>query len=426
MKAEEIFVAGGLPTVTYVGREVLDLESEVQAEVTEGYKIVCITGPTKSGKTVLCRKVLGRDNCLWLAGGKIASSKDCWEQLISKLDLPLQDSATESSSGMVGIRALLQVRAKIEAGASYSITHNLKAASLEHARLSGKTIVVDDFHYMPENVQREFVRAVKDDVFDGLRVVLIAVPHHAFAAINVANEMEGRFSQIEIPSWEIDDLLKISELGFPALNIRTNGAIAKKFARESFGSPLLMQRFCLRLCLKYDVVEKSRKLRELSPSDEARDEIFKSVAKHFGLPAYRKLLAGPQSRKDRIQRNLVDGGTADIYQCILYSIAKTGPRPEISYNDIRSTLQEILMDSDVPQKNQVTNAISHMVNIAKEKIEGEPVIDWTNDTLYLTDPFLMFYMRWIIKPQINGRKSGDLNELFMRLSELTIDFTIKK
>ena len=40
-----------------------------------------------------------------------------------------------------------------------------------------------------------------------------------------------------------------------------------------------------------------------------------------------------------------------------------------------------------------------MSRIAKNEIKGEPVLEWSNDFLYLTDPFLMLYMRWSQRDQ---------------------------
>ena len=54
----------------------------------------------------------------------------------------------------------------------------------------------------------------------------------------------------------------------------------------------------------------------------------------------------------------------------------------------------ILVESDMPQKHEISSALGHMSGIAKDEIKGEPVLEWSDDFLYLTDPFLMFYMRW--------------------------------
>ena len=78
---------------------------------------------------------------------------------------------------------------------------------------------MDDFHFLDPVLQKEVVRVLKSEVFDGLSTILIAVPHRAFDAINVEREMEGRFSHVSIPSWEIDDLIRIGEIGFPELGM---------------------------------------------------------------------------------------------------------------------------------------------------------------------------------------------------------------
>jgi hypothetical protein len=85
----------------------------------------------------------------------------------------------------------------------------------------------------------------------------------------------------------------------------------------------------------------------------------------------------------------------DIYQSVLRAVANTGPKEKIHYNEIREQLGKLLTAGDMPQKHEVSSALGHMSGIAKDEIEGEPVLEWADDFLYLTDPFLMFYMRWV-------------------------------
>ena len=60
-RVRDVFVAGGMPVLTYVGRADVTLEKSLRSEINEGYKLITITGPTKSGKTVLARHVLGKE-----------------------------------------------------------------------------------------------------------------------------------------------------------------------------------------------------------------------------------------------------------------------------------------------------------------------------------------------------------------------------
>jgi len=59
IKYTDVFVPGGLPTYTYNPRESRQLERSIQ-ESTTNFKLLVVTGPTKSGKTVLVQKLIVR------------------------------------------------------------------------------------------------------------------------------------------------------------------------------------------------------------------------------------------------------------------------------------------------------------------------------------------------------------------------------
>ena len=69
------------------------------------------------------------------------------------------------------------------------------------------SLLVDDFHYIPSAVQKSIIQSLKGAVYDGLSVILLAVPHRAFDPMTVEDEVQGRFKHIEIPPWDMSDLL---------------------------------------------------------------------------------------------------------------------------------------------------------------------------------------------------------------------------
>lgn len=394
-KASKVFIAGGMPSVTYVDRAALNLEKRLTAEISEGFKVICVTGPTKSGKTVLTRHVLGKDRSALVNGGQVESSEEFWTLLLQDLDLPEAENTATSEETRLGLRYLVTAQQTASDGATQSFNNKNKRAILGFMHTNDLALVVDDFHYMPKAVQREIVRALKSEVFDGLVAILIAVPHRAFDAIGVEREMEGRFANIQIPAWNVEELRLISDKGFPELNMDVATECRVEFAREAHGSPLLMQRFCARICSHYEVEETLPSKKPFNPSDSAKREIFEDVAEQAGFPTFEKLSKGPQSRSQRIGRRLSDGtGTLDIYQSLLRAVASTGPKEKLNYVEIREALRSILVESDMPQKHEISSALGHMSGIAKDEIKGEPVLEWSDDFLYLTDPFLIFYMRW--------------------------------
>ena len=73
-------------------------------------------------------------------------------------------------------------------------------------------------------------------------------------------------------------------------------------------------------------------------------------------------------------RPLINGGAVDIYHAILLAIAVTGPKEQLSYDEIRSSLGRILIDK-VPQKIEVSNALNHLSVIDEKENKGERAVD---------------------------------------------------
>ena len=108
-----------------------------------------------------------------------------------------------------------------------------------------------------------------------MRVIIIAVPHRAYDALKVETEMTGRVTQLSIKLWELEELKQIAYSGFKELNVNSSDEIISMFAKESFGSPNLMQEFCLRLCKKNNIFETQDEIKALALSNE--NEFFEDV-----------------------------------------------------------------------------------------------------------------------------------------------------
>lgn len=409
----EVFIPGGQPSITYVDRAHLGIEKSLHKAISLPNTIVALTGPTKSGKTVLCRSVLESFQYVWIDGGQIKSEPDLWSKVSAELKIAneITEKVTSTTGGTAGVGA--EGGLGVPGTASFKITMTTNGSRLA-AREEGKKytvdtmqsvidtlveqkicLVVDDFHYINSDARAGLVRSLKGAVFKGLKVVFLSTPHRAFDTIKAEVEVTGRFKHVTVPTWAEDDLRKIAEIGFDALNIKTEQKVIDLAASESEASPLLMQRFCWSICYDADVDGTSVLQKTLVDIDLT--PIFNEVAEDAGHPIYAKLSRGPQSRTDRIPRPLAKGGTADIYEAILRAIAATGPKEQLSYDQIRASLNVVLADK-IPQKIEVSNALNHLTRIDSEENAGQRAIDWDaeNLTLFITDPFFRFYLRWKI------------------------------
>jgi hypothetical protein len=87
---DKVFVAGGQPSITYVEREQLHIERNLARALATPNQIVSLAGPTKCGKTVLCRRILGEREYLWIDGGQVKSADKFWEKACYELNYPAE------------------------------------------------------------------------------------------------------------------------------------------------------------------------------------------------------------------------------------------------------------------------------------------------------------------------------------------------
>lgn len=236
------------------------------------------------------------------------------------------------------------------------------------------------------------MNSTKSSIFDGLDLIIIAVPHRAFDPLSVQTEMQGRFIHITVKPWDADELRQIIDLGLPALNVIFSEALKDRICDEARGNPLLVQDICYRICDAAGVKGTQKSKVEVLVNDF--DRLCRHAAEHSGFPIFERLARGPQSRKDRKPRPLKGGGHVDTYQAILLAVSELSAKSITTYDEIRSVLREILEEGGLPQKNEITSACGHMSSIARNDMENVEPIEWHNDSLVISDPFLLFFMKW--------------------------------
>lgn len=413
VKYTDVFVPGGFPRHTYNPRLSLDLERKV-GQVSENLcKLVTVTGHTKSGKTVLVRQVLPPEGSVWIDGGQVGGNEeDFWQTTLEKLDLYQSKTVEERSdreseiitSGRAGAHVLGIVKAEGEIGGKLAAltgstvskqrTTSSKSTALRALSKRRIPLIVDDFHYLPRSLQATLIRTLKPLVFDGVPVVVVAIPHRRYDAIRVEKEMTGRVIPIEIPPWSNDDLSYIPVAGFRLLGTSLEQHVIDLLCEEAIGSPHLMQDFCRGICEELEL-DNAKVPLILTVNDEQLDATFRKIADGIGKPIFEKLARGPRQRADRKPRGLKDGRTVDIYRLVLHALASLKPAlVTLEYEDLRSAIRAVSADQ-IPQLQEVARVLKHMSDIASTDESSSPVIDFEEKEkrLHVTDPFFAFYLR---------------------------------
>jgi hypothetical protein len=412
LRYHDVFVPGGFPRHTYNPRIELQLEERLTESRRNLCKLVTVTGQTKSGKTVLARKVLPRDECVWVDGGTVAAEDDFWEVVLEQLDLfqgtqektSDETASTITGKGTAGADFLIakgsgevggQLSKKRASTKTKTRSVSPRVAALHGLAREQVPLVIDDFHYLSRDLQSSLVRALKQPIFDGLPVAIIAIPHRRYDALKVEKEMTGRIAPIEIPAWSERELRFIPEVGFKLLGTALPDSASERLAEEAIGSPHLMQDFCRTICGRAETGDRidADRLHHLL---ENLPDVFREVAETIGRPIFERLARGPRQRTDRIQRELRDGRSVDIYELVLHALAHLRPGlVSLEYEDLRAAVRDVSA-SQIPQLHEVARVLKHMASIAASDQSSTPVIDFeeVDKKLHITDPFFAFYLRW--------------------------------
>jgi hypothetical protein len=162
----DVFVPGGFPRHTYNPRLGLELEGKVRQVLDNLCKLVVVTGHTKSGKTVLVRSILPREEAIWVDGGGVGAEEDFWTTVIDQLDLfqTTEIASDKQNTAELAVTAKADadfgiVSGEAESGAKYGVSRTASSTSLRELSsrvvalkglaTAGRALVIDDFHYLP-------------------------------------------------------------------------------------------------------------------------------------------------------------------------------------------------------------------------------------------------------------------------------------
>lgn len=446
VRVADVFVTAN-PEYTYVSRASKKLEDAVADHLEERDKLLLITGPSKTGKTVLVDHVVPQAmvSVVKIEGPMVATDADVWKQIVDDLgyftEVGTEASRTETDTENIGANfglnaGVLQAGVKGESGGSVGATAGKRRSASRSPQTVGRealletgaALVIDDFHHIPPEVQTLLIKQLKSIVAQRKApIILIAVPHHAADVVRAEPEMQGRLKHIEIPSWDEGELKQIALAGFAVLNVDCPDEIAEYLATVAWGSPHLMQILCRELAKANGIRETQQERVTLEPPSSWPDFLHDVAVENTDPKIHDKLATGAQSRSKRDPRPVQDGGTTDLYRALLTAISSTGPKRALTYDDLREALQSILVK--LPQSNEVTSHLQKIHGIAKQEAGPgrDPVLEYDDKVLHVVDPFFAFRLRWgpsVLLIEKHQRSVPDLQESlpdFISAGELGIE-----
>jgi hypothetical protein len=396
-KSSDVFgVSRELP-LTYVERPSVD--AKLLDNLTRD-KHVIIYGSSKQGKTCLRKHCLQEDDYI------VVQCQNTWD--IAKLNEQILKSAgcevETSHSKSVDGKAKLQVKAKGgfkifgvkseieggsegERGTSETVTQeplqldpsdpNDLVRALKGIGFS-KFVVLEDFHYLPQEVQEQFSFSLKTiHETSKITFIIVAVWREENRLIVYNGDLAGRVVSVDADSWSTSDLMKVFAEGEALLNMEFPAAFKAELIQKSLNSVYILQDCCYKACRASGIVETQEHHRTL-PADLNAEKLVAEVIHEQGA-RYSSFLTN-------FARGFQDT-ELEMYKWLLYPILtadisqlETG----LSYREIRHSVESRHPQGSGLNPGNLTQALFSVPALQAKKNIKPFILDYDRSNLRLS------------------------------------------
>jgi hypothetical protein len=401
----DVYGTGRNVPLTYVERTGVD--DRFLNDITRDKHIV-LHGGSKQGKTCLRKYHLKESDFIVVQCTRETTKPKLYEAILKKAGIPSEVSQSKTVTGGAKLKIRLSAEGNLlliaKAGGAATGETNRDTSHVVESRnfeidpedandvvgalkAAGftKFIIVKDFHYLAEEVQRSM--AVDLKVFhenSNLVFIIVGVWLEADRLTVFNGDLSGRISTINLDDWKQEELLEVAKIGQPLLNIIISDEVCLHAVEQCQGNVGLLQEVLYRICEQAGVWETKGEQKEVG-TVEAVDQALRNVADQQE-PRYKTFLM--QFAEGLGHTEL------EIYKWLLFAVLTARPaeirgglRPNIVFQRIKVEHPK----QDSLQQNNISQALEHVGKVQfKHKIQPL-ILDFSNARLTVVDAsFLVF------------------------------------
>lgn len=276
MRVEEVFGVTGKQVASYVERPQVDDKFK---DALRTDKQIIVYGASKQGKTALVKKYIDYDENILISLSPKSTLKDIYQSMLRKSGVTLRTSFSEGTGDTTKVRAKASIqgavalvfKAKVETGIDKEQTTKLEdkyeeiefnlelpddVADLMHRAGQKKVVILENFHYLPEELQRTFAYDLRTFQDLKVRFVILGVWKEANRLSQFNGELQDRVYEIPVEPWERDDFERIAKKGENLLNISFATVIIEGCIDNAFNSVGVYQELLKTTCQESGVESK--------------------------------------------------------------------------------------------------------------------------------------------------------------------------
>jgi hypothetical protein len=264
---DEVFgVSTGL-VASYVERNEVD---GYFRSALKGKKQIVVYGSSKQGKSSLIKKHLPDASKIQYQADPTVDLIDIYKSIVRQSGVKILTDIEEAemkgaeAGGSVRVKVGIPAVAELEMGASgkgdkkkqnsqqfKTVEYNLALAQdiIELLKAIGfnKYIVIDNFHYLKEDVQQQFAFALRNFQDTDIRIIILGIWREQNRLLQFNGDLQDRITEVAVEPWEHKDLLEIIHRGGKILNVDFSD-VEDELISTSFDSVGVLQELLKESC----------------------------------------------------------------------------------------------------------------------------------------------------------------------------------
>jgi hypothetical protein len=241
-----------------------------------------------------------------------------------------------------------------------------------------KLIVLEDFHYLPQETQEQFSFALKT-VHETSKItfVIVAVWREENRLILNNGDLAGRVISVDADAWSPDDVRKVIEAGEALLNVQFPAAFKTHLIADSLSSVYVVQECCYKACKLHNVHETKDQLFELPESLDAQKLVAEVIQEQSA--GYSTFLTNFASGFGETQ--------LEMYKWLLYPVVTSSVEQltdGLTYRFIRTRIESKHPQRSNLNPGNLTQALLSVPALQAKKNIKPFVLDYDRSNLLLS------------------------------------------
>ena len=411
LTVDEVFgITRNLP-LNYVERP--DVDGRLRDELKAAHHVV-IYGSSKQGKTSLRKRCMDKNEYILIQCSNRSDIADLHSNILKRAGFEITLSQKRSSSGrnkviasfkaalkaaLFGQGIQLEGAAGVERETTAGIEQTTTALELDIEDVNDviaalqsigfrKKIVLEDFHYLDHQVQRDFAVELKafHEASD-ITFVIVGVWLEDNRLIVYNGDLTGRVVSVNADRWGVEELREVVNVGGALLGVSFDAVFTAALIILARESVYVVQEGCRRACLVAGV-RTTRNDNPLIGADLDVDALVKQVVDE------------QSARYDGFLSTFADGfqeTELQMHKWLLYALLTTNTdrlKQGLKYRDIKAILREKHPRERELNSGNITQSLQSSASLQVRRNIMPIVIDYdhSSKTLYVVDKGFLIWL----------------------------------